>query len=195
MAKFHYKIRNESEQAPPVSPGATAGAADAAGNASAAAATAPDAATNVSASAAPLISGGHRRLLLRLLRRRPLQEPPEVSPQQPRDMVVWLGYLVSYESMGVANVTCVGGCSCDAARVDGHISERRSQQALTKVLVSQSEACRLVVRVAEETRSSHHKFKVSGVMVSRDVGYTDLRTLPMYLAGAANAQGWRRKRA
>jgi hypothetical protein len=43
-----------------------------------------------------------------------------VLTDPPKDLVVDLDYLVSYERMGFFRVTCEGGCTCGDHTIDGY---------------------------------------------------------------------------
>lgn len=60
------------------------------------------------------------------------------------DTVVWLAYLRSYQGMGTALISCVSGCTCEPAVLDGTWQRRASLFWMTRFPVSGSEvpACR-----------------------------------------------------
>ena len=83
---------------------------------------------------------------------------------------LYLGFLKSYEHMGKARLSCYTGCSCVPLDVDAHDGQNRhSLTAIAKGLKllatngTQSSPCVLHLRVANETRSDGHKFKVTSV--------------------------------
>jgi hypothetical protein len=78
-----------------------------------------------------------------------------------------LRYLTSYEGMGAAALACAGGCACEAAVLEGHVSGSVSVECDAHVEVTQADACTLQLRLLEETRSQGgHKFKLLGVTLS-----------------------------
>ncbi|GFR47718.1 hypothetical protein Agub_g9472 [Astrephomene gubernaculifera] len=81
-------------------------------------------------------------------------------------VAVFFHHLRSYQHMGVAEFSCVSGCTCERQEVDAHIAEHISQTYLVSLLVSQSAACEVAVRVLPRTTSGEHKFKISGVVIS-----------------------------
>ncbi|EFJ52999.1 hypothetical protein VOLCADRAFT_85815 [Volvox carteri f. nagariensis] len=83
---------------------------------------------------------------------------------------VYVHHLRSYEHMGVAEVSCISGCSCDPTEVDALIQEEVSQVYLVGLVVSQSTECVIEVLVLNRTSSGEHKFKVSGVVVAETAG-------------------------
>ncbi|EFJ52634.1 hypothetical protein VOLCADRAFT_85814 [Volvox carteri f. nagariensis] len=87
---------------------------------------------------------------------------------------VYVHHLRSYEHMGVAEVSCVSGCSCDPVEIDAHIKERVSQVYMSRLVVSQSRECVLEVKVTDKTSSGEHKFKVSGLVLAEKAGGSDI---------------------
>ncbi|GFR52534.1 hypothetical protein Agub_g15107 [Astrephomene gubernaculifera] len=93
----------------------------------------------------------------------------------PVSVLVILAYLRSYENMGVAEVSCLGGAGCmcggsaDGAvvlRLDGHWAQRTSQLQLGCFPALLAPGCRVRVRVAAESSSGKHKVKLGGLIVS-----------------------------
>ncbi|GLC52579.1 hypothetical protein PLESTB_000645300 [Pleodorina starrii] len=79
-----------------------------------------------------------------------------------------LHYLVSYESMGQARASCLGGCEC-SVKIDGLIKQRMSvtMMATSNVRWAQRDKpCDLQLLVLNETRSNGHKVKVSGAVIA-----------------------------
>ena len=70
-------------------------------------------------------------------------------------------YLTSYEHMGVVELRCVHGCSCEPQTIDAHApAERASIRKVAYVHVSRLEGCALRLTVLEQTGSGGHKFKL-----------------------------------
>ena len=89
--------------------------------------------------------------------RTPAEAPAEVS----------LAFLRSYENMGIARVECSFGCSCSPIEVNAHdASHRVSVEDTANVAVSQHPACRLRLKILNETTSGHHKWKLMGVTIT-----------------------------
>uniref|UniRef100_A0A383WNE5 SGNH hydrolase-type esterase domain-containing protein n=1 Tax=Tetradesmus obliquus TaxID=3088 RepID=A0A383WNE5_TETOB len=88
------------------------------------------------------------------------------------DMIIWLGYVKSWRHMGSATLSCISGCTCQPAVVDGLHGEGNTQQHMAKLFATQAEECIVEVKINPWTRSKDHKFKVTGVMVSRYVHYS-----------------------
>jgi hypothetical protein len=88
------------------------------------------------------------------------------------EVMVELAHLKSYEGMGVANVTCEGGCQCSPSELNGHHQMRNSQLFLHSFAVSQSPACIISITVLEQTQGAAgaHKVKVTGIIVSEQAG-------------------------
>lgn len=74
-----------------------------------------------------------------------------------------LRILTSYEGMGAAALSCVAGCACEPATLQGHVSGSVSVEFDAHLPVTQAEACTLQLRVLPETSSGGHKFKLLGV--------------------------------
>ena len=79
-----------------------------------------------------------------------------------------LEYLASYEHMGMAEVSCVGGCSCTPRQplvLDAAWRQNTSEPRSALLGVSAAKECLLRVRVRNETRSGEHRFKLIGLRV------------------------------
>lgn len=96
--------------------------------------------------------------------------PHPASASHPR-----IGYLLSYRYMGEARIFCISGCTCLDITISGFHHVATSQTMMARLRVSQAAECRIGVQVLPSTTSGHHKFKVSGAMVSRFVDYGDER--------------------
>ncbi|KAL4421876.1 hypothetical protein ABPG77_003678 [Micractinium sp. CCAP 211/92] len=108
------------------------------------------------------------------------------------EVTAGIGYLRSYENMGVMEVTCgaeEGGCTCAPLQLDGHFPEEHATQINFKPLVvSPSAKCKLKFTVLEDTRSGGHKCNVLAVVFSEAAGYLitdDEETLIAPLASVA----------
>eukprot|EP00878_Enallax_costatus_P030767 GHUV01033555.1.p1 GENE.GHUV01033555.1~~GHUV01033555.1.p1 ORF type:complete len:393 (+),score=89.07 GHUV01033555.1:1071-2249(+) len=88
-----------------------------------------------------------------------------------RDMIVWIGYLKSWRLMGSATISCIEGCECTSAFVDGMHEEGNTQQYMARLLATQHEHCLVEVKINDFSRSKGHKLKVTGVMVTRRIDY------------------------
>ncbi|KDD76842.1 hypothetical protein H632_c89p2 [Helicosporidium sp. ATCC 50920] len=91
---------------------------------------------------------------------------------------VVLGYHRSWEGMGRALVTCLGGCACDKAALSGHWDVLNSQTSLATLTVSRAKDCRLRIKVLRDTHSEGHLFVLRSIIVSDTSGtplpYLDL---------------------
>ena len=83
---------------------------------------------------------------------------------------LYLGFLKSYEHMGKVRLSCHAGCACVPLDVDAHDGKHHHSLSATakgvKLLAAndtQSSPCVLHLRVANETRSDGHKFKVTSL--------------------------------
>ena len=76
----------------------------------------------------------------------------------------------SYNQMGIAEVTCEGGCSCAAQRVDAHQTSPTRNVSVVRTSsfeVSAAAACVLRFVVLEESSSGGgHKWKLTQVAVT-----------------------------
>ena len=114
-----------------------------------------------------------------------------LSPNVP--FVFILGHLISYEHMGIARVSCVGECACEAVDVDAFVKGGRFSVfkaktfTATRKLVTPSApssaaaaaggapapaacGCKVEVRILERTGSGEHKFKVLSLMTAMREG-------------------------
>lgn len=78
---------------------------------------------------------------------------------------VVVSYLASYQHQGKASLSCTGGCTCQEAVLNGHITQHYSVPAVAKVQASASAHCRVRLTILRETDSGEHKFKVLGAGV------------------------------
>ena len=106
--------------------------------------------------------------------------------QEEEQVVLWLGFLRSWEHMGRAQLRCEGGCECEVVMIDAHNSAFRNsvtavQRAVLTLHVNKSlalfesserkqqgDACGCVMRltVQSETSSGEHKFKLLSVLLA-----------------------------
>jgi hypothetical protein len=90
-----------------------------------------------------------------------------VRDQSGGQVLVQIGHLKSYEGMGMAEVKCESGCTCEPKVIDGLQSRRVSQTYLAGISVSQAKDCFLRLRVLNKTSSgTGTKFKITGLMMS-----------------------------
>lgn len=78
---------------------------------------------------------------------------------------VLVAHLKSYEHMGKARISCVAGCTCLPATMDGHTMNHASVTSFASITVSPSPQCMLEVENLFESSSGEFKFKVIGVAV------------------------------
>lgn len=74
----------------------------------------------------------------------------------------------SYEHMGMANVTCSGGCACEEATIDSWHKPQSSQEFWAYIPATRlvgSSVCRLRVESIEATHSGEHKTRLSSALV------------------------------
>ena len=75
-------------------------------------------------------------------------------------------FLVSYERMGAARLTCVAGCICRAATLQAHQAvARESVEGAYGVGVSQAGECVVRLTTLPDTASGGHRFKLIGFTV------------------------------
>lgn len=96
----------------------------------------------------------------------------EYSLRPQPNMVVMVGYLKGPHMMGRARISCISGCSCSPLTVDGLHAQPQMRLATAKLHVTQSPECLIKVQVLPQSSSGHHKFKVTGLLVSQAVHYT-----------------------
>ena len=82
-----------------------------------------------------------------------------------------VGYLSSYENMGVARVSCLGACQCDEFDIDASSISHASQEHIAMIPfrhADNSKGCMLKVDNMNLTTASNkgHRFKVSSVVVA-----------------------------
>ncbi len=87
-------------------------------------------------------------------------------------VLVELAHLKSYTKMGIAQITCSNGCSCNATQVDGYHEQRNSQLFLHSWTVTQARECVITVTVTGRSHAPEqgHKVKLMGIMVSEQAG-------------------------
>jgi len=87
-----------------------------------------------------------------------------------------LTHLVSYEQMGVVELTCAEGCVCAAQQIDAHRTDdiRNVSIFVTHSLYAEmvggehtDRPCELRLQLLSHSSSGGHKFKVSALFVSR----------------------------
>jgi hypothetical protein len=68
---------------------------------------------------------------------------------------------------GVAEISCVAGCTCEPHTLDAHQTKRESTTQLHTIPASQHETCIINVTVSNTTscRTGERKFKISGLIV------------------------------
>ena len=98
------------------------------------------------------------------------------APGAPRSrpLGLWLAYLLSYEHMGRARVSCSGACSCDAI-IDAHnVLSRTSVTAVQRIFVRQDDdaagCCYLTLTVLPQTSSGQTKFKLLSLLFAQQQG-------------------------
>ena len=96
--------------------------------------------------------------------------------------VLLLGHLISYEHMGVARISCVDDCECEAVDIDAHVPggrfsvfkaktiNARRRSTVAAVRGDDACGCKVEVRILEQTRSGEHKFKVLSLMTAMKEG-------------------------
>ena len=94
---------------------------------------------------------------------------------------VHLGFLSSYEHMGMVELKCVGGCSCGPKTLNTHNpSDHTSQIVFLSVTVTQHPVCRVQLRCSKTTTSGEHKLKLANIIVTggaNELGQNALGTL------------------
>ncbi len=93
-------------------------------------------------------------------------------PERSGGVLVEIAHLKSYKQMGIANVECVSGCTCEATVMDSHGDSKSSQTHLHTFTASQHKQCLIKVEVAKDSSTGGHKVKVLGIIVSEQAGAT-----------------------
>ena len=93
--------------------------------------------------------------------------PGEADPAHgPRVLIV---YLQSYTHMGMAQVSCVSGCTCGGATIDAHSDERVSVNGYKELFPSRAAHCVVQLEVLAASKAPpadvRHKFKLIAVTV------------------------------
>ena len=103
------------------------------------------------------------------------QQNGKSQAMRPRagDQAIWLGYLRSYENMGVVDASCEGACACEQ-RVDAHFGESRTsitvvQRIVLRLLPKVPGCCTLKLAISNATSSGGHKFKVLSLLLAQAV--------------------------
>ena len=107
-----------------------------------------------------------------------LLDPREVKPNQASAVIkLQLIYLRSYDKMGMANVTCDAGCSCQSMVLDGQWSEQLSLTVAARVDVriplecsgacppADKRRCVVSATMLKTTSSGGYKFKIAGLVM------------------------------
>lgn len=86
---------------------------------------------------------------------------------------IGLGFLISYQHMGVALLECTEGCTCRKKEYSSHHPNKvsvTSWRTVQATLTENSTACRVQVTIVEKSKSSppEHKIKVSSVMTTEE---------------------------
>ena len=61
---------------------------------------------------------------------RPAQQQVAAAADEAQLLTVGVGMLKSYQHMGIADVACVAGCTCEPRSFDLHVTEQVSGSAL-----------------------------------------------------------------
>eukprot|EP00884_Botryococcus_braunii_P011584 jgi/Botrbrau1/20426/Bobra.0487s0001.1 len=78
---------------------------------------------------------------------------------------IGVGHLKSYAKMGLAEVQCVSGCTCNATSLNGTWDSPSSQESWLYLFVTQAPVCRLRV-VAKEASNGNVKVKLTSLLKS-----------------------------
>lgn len=64
------------------------------------------------------------------------------------DMIVWVGYVKSWRSMGTASFNCVKGCKCQGTTIDALHDLGNTQQHMVKLYATEAAECMIEVKVS-----------------------------------------------
>jgi hypothetical protein len=87
---------------------------------------------------------------------------------------VVLGYLRSYEKMGIFAVQCSAGCICDKQLIDGHDPSRHvsTLQMHKFQVISESPSCTFTISTQPNSNSGSHKVKIGALVLDGGGGRT-----------------------
>ena len=97
-----------------------------------------------------------------------LRLPFHYAAHQRQDVSVGLAYLRSYHDVGILEITCAGVCYCTPAKLNCFHEEKTSQQYfhyfdMTFNVNDGEKPCYMNLLITEETNTSGHMMKVSGI--------------------------------
>ena len=105
-----------------------------------------------------------------------IQMEVDTSFPSSRSSSLVLLYLTSYEHMGIAQLSCVSGCTCLEVSVDAHKDkEKISVIHLLKHDVSSSPACVISLKTLSTTSSGGHRWKLVQVAVTTNIDALPVR--------------------
>lgn len=98
-----------------------------------------------------------------------------------KGFVVIVGHLISYEHMGIAQLSCTSGCECESVQIDAHVPDGRFSVFKAKTISVVRSAmplagevancsCVLELAILNHTNSGEHKFKVLSLMTAKEEG-------------------------
>ncbi|KAG2501735.1 hypothetical protein HYH03_000235 [Edaphochlamys debaryana] len=100
--------------------------------------------------------------------------PDPTNPTNPsNDIMLGIAYLESYQGMGLAQVTCVSGCTCPETWLDALKPSRKvSLTVVSDIPVSQHRHCTVAITSAGPSidAAAGNKFKLLGVVVGEEAG-------------------------
>jgi hypothetical protein len=85
---------------------------------------------------------------------------------------VSLYHLTSYEGMGIADMVCLGGCTCTPQRINAHVvatGHGRNSSTFAahsfSLTLAPDGSCKLALGIVPETSSGSHKFKLHSLII------------------------------
>ena len=108
----------------------------------------------------------------------------DVSRLKPADsFVIIFGHLISYEHMGVGQVSCHNECECGVNDIDAHVPGGKFSVFKAKTIAAtrrkttgefnpsrQACGCQVQVKILNRTGSGEHKFKILSLMAAQSEG-------------------------
>lgn len=95
------------------------------------------------------------------------QAPPGLNLDTGASMSLYIGYLKSPHHMGTARLSCLSGCTCEVALLDGHNDEPLTHTYTTRLALTQHPQCRLQLEMLQESSSGQYGFKFTSIMVTQ----------------------------
>ena len=92
------------------------------------------------------------------------------------ELTIGLGFLLSYQHMGVARIECVAGCTCrprEFSFLHPYYMSISGWRVVEAVAMPDATTCRLNVTILPQTYAEppQHKVKLTSVMLTEEMGF------------------------